>query len=304
MAAVPQIDWDAAARLGARLVPVGPAVTATEIGAAVAGLRVAAARATDLLADRSGLRGDATAPVLVIDRARWIQANAAMADELLARVRQILGEQPRTARGPLAAALGGQAGAVLGVVSTRILGQFEGLAATPRLLLVAPNLVAFEQKTRVDVPDFRLWVCLHEQAHQFQFSQAPWLRDHLTGLVAQFLAADNSTAVLDRITAAMSYLEGHAEVLMDEIGDTEIRTAGYLRTLLDRRRQSTSLTNMLGRVVGLSKKLAQYETGTDFCRALWRAGGLEVLHRPLTTPEALPTIAEVADPAAWLRRVG
>lgn len=304
MAVVPKIDWNLAARTGKRLVPPGPAASAREIGAAVAGLRTAANRAGELLAVRSGLTAEAAAPVLVIDRERWIEANSAMAADLLARVRRLVGEQPASGRGPVAAALGAQAGAVLGVVGTRIMGQFEGLTPTPRLLLVAPNIVAFERKTRVDQDDFRLWVCLHEQTHQFQFSHAPWLREHLQRLVADFLLRGGSPRDLGPITAVMTYLEGHAEFLMDEVGSTELATAPYLRTLLDGRRQSTSLATLLSRVVGLGKKLTQYEAGAAFCRALFAAGGLNMLNRPLSHPTAMPTAAEIGDPGAWLRRVG
>lgn len=302
MATVPQVDWELAARVGGRFTTPGPALSATEIGAGVAGMRAAAARAAELLGDRGGLTGAGTAPVLIVDRNRWVQANAAMASELFRRVRIAVGEPTPGRTGPMAAALGAQAGAVLGVVSTRIMGQFEGLSADPRLLLVAPNLMGFERRMRVDPADFRLWVCLHEQTHQFQFSHAPWLQEHLLGLVTDFLLAGNDSAQLGRITAVMTYLEGHAETLMDEIGGAEIATAGYLRTLIDRRRQASTLATLLGRVVGLGQKLTQYETGTRFCRVLLAAGGLDLLHRPLGDPAALPTQAEISDPAAWLQR--
>ena len=59
----------------------------------------------------------------------------------------------------------------------------------PRLLLVAPNIVAVERELGVDPADFRLWVCLHEETHRVQFTAVPWLRDHVLG-EAQGLAAD------------------------------------------------------------------------------------------------------------------
>ena len=73
------------------------------------------------------------------------------------------------------------------ILSSRVLGQYElftAPGATPRLLLVAPNLLAAERAMGVDPHDFRLWVCLHEETHRVQFTAVPWLGDHLRGEVA------------------------------------------------------------------------------------------------------------------------
>ena len=126
---------------------------------------------------------------------------------------------------------------------------------TGRLLLVAPNIVHVERELGVDPRDFRLWVCLHEETHRVQFTAVPWLRDHLlgemTGLlestdldpqklaslvrdgverVGKLAKGDSGVSLLDvmqtpeqkevveRITAVMSLLEGHADVVMDGVG--------------------------------------------------------------------------------------
>ena len=76
-------------------------------------------------------------------------------------------------------AVGAQAGAILGYVSRRVLGQFdvflppddEGL-----IYFVGPNLDRGGAHVRLVPSDFRLWVAIHEVTHRVQFSAAPWLK--------------------------------------------------------------------------------------------------------------------------------
>jgi uncharacterized protein (DUF2342 family) len=76
-----------------------------------------------------------------------------------------------------------------------------------------------------------------------------------------------------------------------------------LREALDRRRRSQStLSRLVARLLGLELKLRQYEQGKHFCDAVVAAGGPEALHHVFSGPEALPTLAELRDPDAWLRR--
>ena len=75
-----------------------------------------------------------------------------------------------------------------------MLGQYEVFGSGGRLLLVAPNIVATEQKLGVDPTDFRLWVCLHEVTHQLQFTAVPWLKDHLEAEIAKFVEATDLDA--------------------------------------------------------------------------------------------------------------
>src|SRR4051794_41832621 len=71
------VDWGLAVSIGSRLAGAGPEVTAEEAEATVAELREGAEKSTSYVRDYTGLdAGALTAPVLVVDRPAWIQANA------------------------------------------------------------------------------------------------------------------------------------------------------------------------------------------------------------------------------------
>ena len=61
---------------------------------------------------------------------------------------------------------------------------------------------------------------------------------------------------------------------------------------------------MLQRLLGLDLKMRQYEEGKAFCDRVVERGGIAALNRVWETPEALPTAAELQDPAAWIGRTG
>jgi uncharacterized protein (DUF2342 family) len=72
---------------------------------------------------------------------------------------------------------------------------------------------------------------------------------------------------------------------------------------MDRRRASPSApARLLQRLLGLEMKMRQYRLGKDFCDAVVRQGGIEALNRVWDSPEALPGLAELEDPGAWLER--
>jgi len=109
---------------------------------------------------------------------------------------------------------------------------------------------------------------------------------------------------VERVTAVMSLLEGHADVTMDAVGPRAIPTAATLRKRMEAKRSSTAPTDLLlRRLLGLDVKLAQYRDGASFVRAVRAAGGPDALDAVWSGPGALPAPAEIADAAAWLRRV-
>ena len=181
------VDWDLAVRVGSRLVGEGPQVSRAEAVAAVEELRSGAERSTPLVREYTGLVAtERTAPVLVVDRPGWIQANADSFATIIAPLVDRL--TSKSAPGPLTEAIGSritgaELGAMLGFLGSKVLGQFDPFWDAPgeqgRLLLVAPNIVHTEQEIGADPSDFRLWVCLHEETHRVQFTAVPWMTDHL-----------------------------------------------------------------------------------------------------------------------------
>jgi coenzyme F420 biosynthesis associated uncharacterized protein len=212
----------------------------------------------------------------------------------------------------------------------------------PRLLFVLPNLGQAVQAFGAEEKEFMTWVALHEVTHAVQFAGVPWLHPHVAGLIRELLQQAEvridtprklrmpttdelkrvgralkdgdlisiltSTAereMLDRVQAVMAVIEGHAEHVMDAVAPDLLPSLPKLRKALDERRRSqTGLSRLVARLLGMDLKLRQYERGKFFCDAVVRAGGPEALRHVFSSPEALPTLAEIENPSAWLERTG
>ena len=77
------------------------------------------------------------------------------------------------------------------MLSQRVLGQYDlallDATVPPRLLLLAPNLALAARNLGVDRDELVLWVTIHEITHAVQFSGAPWLREHLGGMLRELI---------------------------------------------------------------------------------------------------------------------
>ncbi len=331
------VDWGLAVRVGTRLAGDGPQVSRTEADEVVAELRAGADRSTAYVRDFTGLAAERGAPVLVVDRAGWVQANADAFGDLL--VDRLSEKRPPSG---LALAVGSrvtgaEVGGLLGFLAGKVLGQFDPFHDPHgRLLLVAPNIVHVERELGVDPHDFRLWVCLHEETHRVQFTAVPWLRAHLRsevraltatvgpdglddlvgrllgavrgglgpGGVVDLLSTPEQREILDRVAGMMSLLEGHADVVMDGVGPTVIPSVERIRRRFDeRRRGSGGLDRLLRRLLGLDAKMAQYRDGAAFVRGVVDKVGMTEFNAVWERAEHLPSKAELADPDAWVSRV-
>ncbi len=106
------------------------------------------------------------------------------------------------------------------------------------------------------------------------------------------------------VGAIMALLEGHADVVMDDVGPRVVPTVRSIRHAFDTRRQNVRARDFVVRkLLGMDAKMAQYRDGAKFVRAVIDDGGWDLLNRVWTGPETLPTAAEIADPRAWVRRV-
>ena len=238
---------------------------------------------------------------------------------------------------------GVQTGTVLAYLSGRVLGQYEVFSADPgQLLLVAPNIVEVERRLEAVPRDFRLWVCLHEVCHRTQFTAVPWLRGHFLGEVAAFVDAGGAPEqmvarlrhaagaivdvirnpegrttvldvvqtpaqriVLDRITALMTLLEGHAEFVMDGVGPEVVPSVADIRAKFNQRRTSANpVERVIRRILGVDAKLRQYAEGRHFVQQAVERVGMTAFNKVWESPLTLPTLAELTDPDAWVTRTG
>jgi len=216
----------------------------------------------------------------------------------------------------------------LGFLARNVLGQYDPLLladepdADHGLYFVHPNIVAVAASLDVDFPRFRRWIAFHEVTHAAEFGAAPWLPEYLEsrvergiegltdggdstgsgGLTAGGLPVDAlDTEPFAELQAAMTAVEGYAEVLMDRAFDGEY--ADLRRKLDERRGGGGPVQRLARRLLGLGLKRRQYEQGAAFFREVVDARGIEAAGAVWRRPENLPTRAELDDPAAWLVRV-
>ncbi|WP_189924831.1 zinc-dependent metalloprotease [Kitasatospora xanthocidica] len=111
--------------------------------------------------------------------------------------------------------------------------------------------------------------------------------------------------ILGRLTAVMSLLEGHADVVMDGVGPAVVPTVAEIREKFQQRRDrgANRLDLLLRRLLGMDAKLRQYQDGAVFVRGVVAQVGMEGFNRVWTSPNTLPTKEEIHDPAAWVARV-
>jgi coenzyme F420 biosynthesis associated uncharacterized protein len=219
----------------------------------------------------------------------------------------------------------------------------DGKPRVGRLRLVAPNIVAAQRQLDVDARDFQLWVCVHEVTHRTQFTAVPWLRSHVQDEISAFLLAsdldpaamlgrlraigdavkdnvrgrgDESTslleavqtpeqrAVLNRLTAVMTLLEGHGEYVMNGVGPSVIPTVDEIGAKFgERRRGQNPADRLVRKLFGLGMKARQYAEGAAFVRAVVDRAGMAAFNRVWTSPNTLPTRTEIATPDLWMSRV-
>jgi len=342
------VDWSLARQI-ARFAAGGGAATVLE-----ADFPALVAENEPHLRDYTGLELAEPMPAPeAVDRAEWADINLSSLGKLLEPVSERLSLRLSMAgpfAGPLRAVTGAtmaaESGLVIGYMSQRVLGQYEvsllDVEEPPRLLFVAPNLAKAVRELKTDRESFLGWIVLHELTHVFQFSGVPWLREHLSGLLREYMRTvevriehgaagglpsfpepsriveefregglmaivqtHEQRQLMKRVQATMAVVEGYSEHVMDVLGERVLPAYAGLREAMERRRRSRSYPErILQRLLGMDLKLRQYEEGKAFCDAVVQRAGIDGLNRVWESPETLPTIGELRKPDAWLARVG
>jgi coenzyme F420 biosynthesis associated uncharacterized protein len=320
--------------------PIGPVTVVDRPGwikANVGGFRVVLEPLAEKLAERSNV-GPAAASVFssIGSRATGMQAGlilAYLSSRVLGQYELFLppGEGTSSANGSNGNGSSNGAG-------TNGAGPGVG-----RLTLVAPNIVMVERELGVDPHDFRRWVCLHEETHRVQFTSVPWLRGYVQGMMTEFLLASDldagaildrmrsaatavagavrggggeneslieamqtpaQRALLDKLTAVMTLVEGHGDYVMDAVGPRVVPSVEDIREKFSQRRGSAGrLEQIFRRLLGIDLKMKQYEQGSRFVSTVVEEAGMAGFNKVWTSPETLPTRDELANPREWLERV-
>ena len=271
-----------------------------------------------------------------VDRQRWLELNQSGMKTMLAPLAHKL-DRPGATAAIGGVLVGAEIGALTGYLAQRVLGQYELVLLDPdspeRLLLVAPNLREAAARLEVDETALCTWVTIHEVTHAVQFTSVPWLRDHLADRLRQLLesvevafdpaslwrvpnfdrlrdgglvtlvAGPERMAIIDDVQATMAVIEGHAEHVMDAVGEEVLPSLPELREALDRRRaEKPPLLKLLEKLLGLELKMKQYELGRAFCDAVVERGGIAALNRVWDGAGSMPTLGEIEAPERWLER--
>ncbi len=245
--------------------------------------------------------------VEVQNRHHWVDANV----ETFGRVMEPLADQGPAVMPTAARVVNtGTMAFMLSFLARHVLGQYDPVLLADddehALYFVEPNIRRTADQLDVAYPRFRRWIAFHEVTHAAEFGAAPWLGEYLEARMERGVEALAEGSV-DReafreLDAAMTAVEGYAELLMDRAFDEEYAD---LREKVERRRRGGGpLAWLVRRMLGLGLKRRQYERGQAFFEAVVEARGVEATARVWDRPENLPTDDELDDPALWLARVG
>jgi len=266
----------------------------------------------------------------------------AMLDPLMQRFGTSMAGNPFAPIGRRIAAT--ELGVLLGYVAQRVLGQYDLLVPDDRgeaVYYVGANILGLEKRFAFRPRDFRLWIAIHEVTHRAQFTGVPWMREHFLGLVRQafelvdpdprtimqaitkavdeiragrnpldeggivgLFASAEQRGVLAQVQSLMSLLEGHGNVVMDDLGREHVAGQERMSRVLQQRRKSGGITSAVHKLLGLEQKMRQYETGEKFVRGVIAEAGPRAIDAVWQSPEHLPSTEELELPSLWVARVG
>ncbi|MCA1840460.1 MAG: zinc-dependent metalloprotease [Actinomycetota bacterium] len=335
------IDVAFAAKVAARFASQGPLDQSYLLDDLDADLSRLVAEAEPLIEAETGFVTGSPAVANVLSRSEWAAANVdsmlVLMAPLLEKVDAKVSSSPIGSVVKLAyrPALGAQMGTVLGFLSQRVLGQYDLLLGRhDHVWFVGPNMVLMERRFGFVPRDFRLWVVLHELTHRAQFEGNPWVRQYFIDSVSDLLSSLDMDAgtLLDRLIQAlksgegsqpfglrmlseeqrakfndmqafMSVIEGHGNFIMDSIAERIIPTQPRMRRVLRGGASSSGvMAKLIGKLLGLEMKRAQYEDGQRFFDKLLASAGQEAVNKVFTSAEYLPSLDEVKRPELWVKR--
>ncbi|MFI8414711.1 zinc-dependent metalloprotease [Paeniglutamicibacter gangotriensis] len=123
------------------------------------------------------------------------------------------------------------------------------------------------------------------------------------GLLAG-LRTGEQKAIISHITAVMSLLEGHANVVMDAVDSSIVPSVRTIRQRFGGRgKDRSALEKWMRKLLGLDAKMRQYADGQRFVTKAVKLMGMEGFNKVWEGEENLPTEHELHHPEAWVTRM-
>lgn len=330
-------------RLADRLAGQYPLADTYHTAALTADMSRITPRVSELVATGTGLSLPGDPTTLVIGRSEWVMRNVASFQHLIEPATKRLADMESGAASVARKIAERESSALLGVLSRRVLGQYELVLPTGEdgdsVAYVGPNLLQMERAHQFRPSEFRFWVALHELTHRAQFQGVPWLRSYFTGLVEELVEASApepgrlraiAEEVMERRRSGSPLIDERGifglvatstqQEIVDRVQALMSLLEGHGHVVMDRigaeqlrsqdrmsrvlkSRRKDKRTAAFFRVTGLEMKVKQYEQGERFVKAVEREAGWESVNLAFRGAGSLPTADEILRPERWLRRV-
>ncbi len=252
------VDWDFARKVAGKVSGEDTFADADHNGAVSAEMVRLTSQAEQLVEAETGLVSNAgSARGKTIDRLEWVDVNLSSFQRLLRPLLERMGSEAAEptnvvtrsfnsaseAIGPKIS--GAEVGAMLGWMSSRVLGQYDLLVIEDErpedqdwVYYVGTNMLNIEKRFGFPPSEFRLWLAAHECTHRAQFTGVPWLRPYFLSLV---------NGLLDSVEADPSRLVDAAKTFVADrrAGGQTVKDGG-LAALLATPEQKDTMDKMTG----------------------------------------------------------
>ena len=198
------VDWAVAERVANRIAGSDPFEGSYLADSMHDDFAELTSQAQELVERYTGWTSDSgAARAKVAERSDWIAGNIASFQRMLRPLTDRFEDKLSAGiLGPVAGRIAGaEMGAVLGWMSTRVLGQYDMLVLEDEptddqdlVYYVGPNILALEKRYGFPPREFRLWIALHEITHRTQFTGVPWLRPYFLSQVTDMLGSVDADA--------------------------------------------------------------------------------------------------------------
>ncbi|POH73898.1 zinc-dependent metalloprotease [Arthrobacter glacialis] len=125
------------------------------------------------------------------------------------------------------------------------------------------------------------------------------------GGMLDLLQNPDQKAALSHLTAVMSLLEGHANVVMDGVDQRIVPTVRTIRQRFNSRGKDRGvIEKFIRNLLGLDAKMRQYSDGAKFVRDVVAVVGMDGFNNVWSQEKNLPTEAEIHNARLWVERMG